>query len=167
MEAEQGIFANPELWVGVAFLIFIGIVLYYKLPGQIAKSLDARAGKIRDEIEEARKLKEEAQALLAKYQRQQRNADAEAKAIVDQAREEAKHISKEARAAASKLIERRTRAAEEKIAQAEVQAINEVEQAAAGLAVDAAEKILRATLDTRKAEELVSESIKSLRKSIN
>jgi len=167
MEVEPGFFGNPETWVAVAFLIFVGVVLYFKLPGQIAKSLDARAEKIRNEIEEARKLKEEAQALLAKYQRQQRNADAEAKAIVDQAREEAKYISKEARAAASKLIERRTRAAEEKIAQAEVQAINEVEKAAAGLAVDAAEKILRSTIDTKKSEELISESIKSLKKSIN
>lgn len=167
MEAEASFFENPELWVGVAFLIFVGIVLYFKLPGQIAKSLDERAQKIRDEIEEARQLKEEAQALLAKYQRQQRNADAEAKAIIDQAHQEAKHIAKEARDAAKKLIERRTRAAEEKISQAEVQAVRDVEQAAAEIAVDAAEKILRSSLDTKKSEELISESIQSIRKSIN
>ena len=88
-------FYSAEFWVGVSFLIFIGILVYAKVPGMLAKSLDDRAEAIRKELDGARRLREEAQDLLADYQRKQREAETEAQQIVEGARREAEALKAE------------------------------------------------------------------------
>ena len=123
--------------------MFVLILLYYKVPSLIAKSLDERAEAIRKELDEARRLREEAQNLLADYQKKHRNVGQEAEAIVEQARREAEAFAHETRAALKDTLERRTKLAEDKIARAEAQAVDEVRAAAVEMALAAAEKILR------------------------
>jgi F-type H+-transporting ATPase subunit b len=134
---------SPELWVAVAFFIFLGIV--WKVGGfrMMAKGLDSRAETIRTELDEARKLREEAQRVLAEYQKKRQDAEAEAEAIVTSARAEAERLAEDAAAKLKDFVARRTRMAEEKIAQAEAQATADVRSAAAEAAVRASEIILR------------------------
>ena len=130
-----------EFWVAVAFVAFVLILLYYKVPGLIAKSLDDRADAIRKELDEARRLREEAQDLLADYQKRHRNVGQEAEAIVDR-RAARRKLSRTRPASALKdTLERRTKLAEDKIARAETQAVDEVRAAAIEMAMAAAEKI--------------------------
>lgn len=117
---------NPQFWVLVAFLIFVGLVLYYRVPAMIGKMLDERAEAIRKELDEARRLREEAQALLADYQKKAKEAETEAKSIIDQAKTEAETLAAEARKALAENIQRRSKLAEDKIARAEAQALSEV-----------------------------------------
>ena len=119
-----------EFWVAVAFVVFVLILLYYKVPELIAKSLDDRADAIRKELDEARRLREEAQNLLADYQKKHRNVGQEADAILDQARREAEAFAHETRVGLKDTLERRTQQAEDKIARAETQAVDEVRAAA-------------------------------------
>lgn len=156
-----------EFWVGVAFVIFLLILLYYKVPGMIAKALDARADAIRKELDEARRLREEAQNLLADYQKRHRNARQEASAILDQARREAEIFALESRAALKDTLARRTRMAEEKIARAEAQAVDEVRGAAIERAVAAAERILREKAAGAGGAALIDQGIRDLKGRLN
>ena len=130
-----------EFWVAVAFGVFVLILLYYRVPNLVAKSLDDRAEAIRKELDEARRLREEAQTLLADYQKRHRNVGQEADAIVDQARREAEAFAHETRVSLKDALERRTKQAEDKIARAETQAVDEVRAAAIDVAMAAAERI--------------------------
>lgn len=136
-------FSAPETWVLVSFLLFMGLLVYLKVPGMLVKALDSRAEGIANELEEARKLREEAQQLLASYQRKQRDAMKEAEAIIAQAEEEATRLAEETRKNMQAQMERRTQLAEDKIAQAEAQAIQEVKSVATETAVRAASDLLR------------------------
>ena len=121
---------NPEFWVMVAFFCFMGLLVYMKVPALLTKGLDDRAEAIRKELDEARRLREEAQQLLADYQKKAREAESEAKAMIDQARIEAEALAQESRRALTESLERRTKQAEDKIARAEAQALGEVRAAA-------------------------------------
>ncbi len=134
---------TPELWVAVAFVIFLAIV--WKVGGftMIVQSLDRRTETIRTELDEARALREEAQRVLADYQRKRQEAEAEAEAIVTGARVEAERLAKDAAAKLQDFVARRTKMAEAKIAQAEAQATADVRAAAADAAIRASELILR------------------------
>ena len=156
---------NPEYWVLVAFLIFVGMIWRAGVPAQIAKALDSRADAIRTELDEARRLREEAQTLLADYQRKQREADGEAKAIVDAAKREAETLAADTRKQLAEQLERRTRTAEEKIARAEAQAISEVRAAAVDGALAAAQRILASKSGA--TAKLVDESIRDLKTKLN
>jgi F-type H+-transporting ATPase subunit b len=156
-----------EFWVAIAFVAFILILLYYKVPGLIAKALDDRAAAIRKELDEARRLREEAQALLADYQKKHRNAGQEAEAIVEQARREAETFASETRRSLAESIERRRRQAEEKIARAEAQAVEDVRAAAVDMAIAAAEKILREKAAGAGGAALIDESIRSIKTRLN
>jgi len=112
-------FAAPELWVLVSFVLFVALLVYYKIPNKLAKALDDRAGKIHAELDEARRLREEAQAILADYQRKQRDAEKEAEDIIAMARREARFYAEESQKALGESLQRRVRSAEEKIARAE------------------------------------------------
>ena len=155
--------ATPEFWVLVSFVLFIGLLVYLKVPGKVAVMLDERAARISKELEEARKLREEAQGLLAEYERKRRNAEKEAEAIIVQAREEAEAFAVETRQKLTETVERRGRMAEEKIAQAEAQAIKEVRAAAAELAIAAATRIIVEEVQGAKADQLVEVSIANLK----
>src|SRR6185295_18923042 len=134
---------TAEFWVAVSFVGFLAILIYYKIPALLAKALDERAAAIRKELDEARRLRDEAQNLLNDYQKKYRNAGLEAESIIEQARGEAQAYAKETRGSLAESLERRTRQAEEKIARAEAQAVDEVRAAAVDTAMTAAERILR------------------------
>jgi F-type H+-transporting ATPase subunit b len=156
-----------EFWVGVAFVAFLLILAYYKVPALIAKALDDRAAGIRKELDEARRLREEAHALLADYQKKHRNAGQEAEAIVEQARREAEAFAAETRKSLAEMVERRRKQAEEKIARAEAQATEDVRAAAVDMAIAAAEKILREKAAGAGGAALIDESIRSIKTRLN
>ena len=156
-------FKQPEFWVAVAFLAFAAVMVYYKVPALIAKVLDDRAEAIRRELDEARRLREEAQQVLAGYQRKHREAENEAQAIIEQAKREAEALAAETRQGLKETLERRTKLAEEKIARAEAQALSEVRAAAVDAAVAAAERILREKAGGAIGAALIEESIRALK----
>ena len=156
-----------EFWVAIAFVAFVLVLLYYRVPALIAKSLDDRAEAIRKELDEARRLREEAQNLLADYQKKHRNVGQEADSILELARGEAEAFAQETRANLKDMLERRTRQAEDKIARAEAQAVDEVRAAAIELAVAAAEKILREKASGAGGISLIDQSIRELKGRLN
>ena len=155
--------ATPEFWVLVSFVLFIGLIVYLKVPGKVTAMLDERAERISRELDEARKLREEAQELLADYERKRRDADKEAEAIIAQTREEAEAFAVETRQKLVEMVERRGNMAEEKIAQAEAQAVKEVRAAAAELAIAAATRIISDEVQGARADQLVAASIADLK----
>jgi len=158
---------TPEFWVAVSFFGFVALLLKYKVPGLIGKALDQRADSIRKELDDARRLRTEAQALLEDYRRKHGEAQKEADAIVATARKEAETIAAEARKNLQESVERRTRLAEEKIARAEAQAVADVRSAAIESAVAAAEKLIGARLTPQSGTGLIDASIAELGKKLN
>jgi len=158
---------DNTFWALVALLIFLGGVLYLRVPGRVTKSLDERADRISRELDEARRLREEAQALLASYQRKQREAQQEADDIVEAAKHEAGRIIEETRADLATQLERRTRMAEEKISQAEAQAMAEVQAIAADTAVEAARSLIAERMDAGTDAKLVDADITALSGKLN
>jgi F-type H+-transporting ATPase subunit b len=158
---------SAEFWVAVAFLLFVGLLIYMKVPGLLAKALDDRAEAIRKELDEARRLREDAQSLLADYQRKHRSAGDEASAIVDQARREAEAFAHETRTQLKDALERRTKLAEDKIARAEAQAQADVRAAAVDAALAAAEKIVRERLGGASGSSMIDEGIRELKGRLN
>lgn len=159
--------STAEFWVFITFLIFIGILFYFRVPALIGKALDKRGEGIRTELDEARRLREEAQALLAEYQRKAREAEEDAKVIVEQARHEAEALAAETKKSLSENLARRTKLAEEKIARAEAQAVSEVRASAVEAAVGAAETILKERVSGNIAKGLIETSIKDLKGKLN
>jgi len=158
---------NPLFWVVVAFLTFVAVVIYYRVPAVISRMLDDRADAIRKELDEARKLREDAQALLADYQRKAREAESEAQTIIDQAKREAEGLAADARKALAESLERRSKIAEEKIARAESQALSEVRATAVESAVSAAHELLKTRAGGSVGDTLISQSISDLRGKLN
>lgn len=157
---------DATFWALVALVIFLGILVYFKVPGLVAKTLDKRIGKIEQDLDEARRLREEAQALLAEYERKRKAAESEAEEIVANAREEAERMTTEAQEALEDLVARRTKAVEDKIAQAESQALLDVRSRSAELAIEAARVVLADQVKDRN-DELVSQSIKDVAARLN
>lgn len=156
-----------EFWVLIAFLLFFGIVYYAGVPGKLTAALDTRADAIRRELDEARRLREEAQALLADYQKKSREAADDAKSIVDQARREAEALAAETQKQLADMVARRSKMAEDKIARAEAQAMAEVRGAAVDAAMKAAEKILAAKVTGAKADDLIKQSLADIKGKLN
>ena len=160
-------FNEPEFWVAVAFVIFVAGLGYLGVHRMITKSLDDRSDRIRAELDEARKLKDEAAQLLADYQRKRQEAEGEAQEIIAGAKAEAERLATEAKAKIEEFVARRTKMAETKIAQAEAQAAADVRSAAAEAAVAAAEKILTVETKGKLASELIAKGIEDVRKKLN
>jgi F-type H+-transporting ATPase subunit b len=161
------IFSTAEFWVAVSFAVFAGLLVYYRVPGMIARALDLRAEAIERELADAQHLREEAQALLADYQRRSREAETEAQSIVEQAKREADALAEESRVNLIAQIERRTRMAEEKIARAESQAIADVRAAAVEAALAAAERVLKARVAGGAGAVLTDQAIAELPGKLN
>src|SRR3954470_13252505 len=159
--------AEPEFWVAVGFVIFLGVLVYVGVPKMLTKALDDRAKRVQDELSEARRLKEEAQKLLAEYQAKQRQADEEAAAIVAGAKAEAERFAADAKVKMEEFVARRSKMAETKIAQAEAQAVADVRAAAADAAVSAAEKILTDSVKGKVADALVTHGISEVKTKLN
>jgi len=141
---RRRVLEDAAFWALIALILFFALVLYLKVPAMLGGILDSRVDAIRKELDDARKLREEAQAVLAEYQRKAREAEGEAVEIVDQAKREAEALSIEAARRIEDYVASRTRLAEQKIAQAESQALQEVQALSADVAVAAAERILTA-----------------------
>jgi F-type H+-transporting ATPase subunit b len=161
------ILAEPETWVAIAFVIFVGILVRLGVPGMIVKTLDDRSACIKAELDEAARLRQEAEAVLAQYRRKQKEAESEAEAIILNACGEAERLAAEARANVEDFVARRTKMAETKIAQAEAQALADVRSAAVDAAVAVAEKILIDTTRGGTAEALIAAGIRGLRAKLN
>ena len=134
---------NAEFWVALGFVVFVALLAYLGIHGKLGEALDARARKVADELAQAKRLHDEAAAVLESFKRKAAAAEAEAAAIVAQARKEAELISQEAQVRLTDYVARRTKQAEQKIAMAETQATADVRAAAADAAVKAAELVLR------------------------
>jgi F-type H+-transporting ATPase subunit b len=158
---------EAETWVGLGFVIIIGIMLWRRVPAFIGAALDRRAAAISKELDEAKRLRDEAEAILAEFKRKAANAEKEAENILTEAKAEAERFSADARANLALQIERRTKQAQEKIVQAEAHAMAEIRALAADAAASAAEKLITARLDEQRAGNLVSESLKDLSAKLN
>lgn len=158
---------TAEIAVLIGFLLFIAIVFYYRVPTMIAGMLDARANRISAQLEEARMAREEAQKLLASFERKHKEVEREASAIVERAKVDAKAAGEQAKIDIANSIERKLKAAEERLAQAEKSAAREVRNAAASAATAAAREVLAEGVSGDRADALVDDSIRSIGSRLN
>ncbi len=158
---------EPETWVAIAFLIFVGILVRLGVHDLLFKALDDRSARIKAELDEALKLRKEAEGVLAEYRRRQGEAEKTAESIILNARVEADRMAAEAQVKVEEFIARRTKMAETKIAQAEAQALADVRATAADVAIAAAEAILVKTTHGAAAEALVARGIGDLKAKLN
>ncbi|MEW9616370.1 F0F1 ATP synthase subunit B [Shinella sp. S4-D37] len=158
---------DATFYAFVGLLLFLALIAYLKVPGMMAKGLDARAEKIQNELAEAKRLREEAQHLLAEYQRKRKDAEAEAASIVAAAEREASALTAEAKQKTEEYVARRTVLSEQKIRQAEADAINAVRAAAVDLAVAAAEKVIAAKADAATGKALFDNAISEVKTRLN
>ncbi|MDI3469076.1 MAG: ATP synthase F0 sector subunit b [Pseudolabrys sp.] len=158
---------ETETWVAIGFVLFIALLAYLGVHKSITRALDHRADKIKAELDDAKRLKDEAMALLAEYQKKRQEAETEAQAIVAEAKVEAERMAADAKVKAEEFVARRTKMAEQKIAQAEAQAIADVRGAATEAAVAAAERILAVEAKGEVAANLIAKGIEDVRKKLN
>ncbi|WP_419913654.1 F0F1 ATP synthase subunit B [Hoeflea sp.] len=158
---------DASFWALISLILFLALIAYLKVPGMLAKSLDDRADKIRNELDEARRLREEAQQLLAEYQRKRKDAEKEASEVIAAAEHEAAGLVAEARTKTEDFVARRTAMAEQKIALAEAEAVNEVRQSAVDIAVAAAQTLIAERADEKKTAELFKASVEELKERLN
>ena len=152
-------FLDSRFWVAIPVVLFLALVIYKGALRALSKSLDDRADAIKAELDEARRLREEAQALLASYHRKQKEAEAQAEDIVKQARSDAENMAVQARKDLTERLERRAAQAEAKIVNAEAQAMSEVKAKAADMAMDTAENFLRTKLSAADKSKLIKDGI--------
>jgi F-type H+-transporting ATPase subunit b len=160
-------FEDPTFWVAVAFVILLGVAVYFKVHKALLGKLDERAARIKAQLDEAQTLREEAQKTLAEYQRKQRDALGETERIIEHAKEEARRMREAAEAELERSLARRAEQAEEKIAQAEAAALKEVRNQAVDVAMAAASKLLAEEVKPAKAKALIDESIEELSTKLN
>ncbi|MEM9706637.1 MAG: F0F1 ATP synthase subunit B [Pseudomonadota bacterium] len=158
---------DTALWVSIGFIFVMGMFAYLGVHKTVASSLDARAQRIADELDNARRIREEAQEVLAQYQRRQREAEDEAQAIIAQAKKDAQRMAEETRETINDQIARRAAAAEAKIARAEAQALAEVRGQTADLAIETARSIIKSRVDQGAQSALIEKSIDDLRGKLN
>ncbi len=150
---------NTDFVVLVGFILFIAVLIYFKVPGMLAGLLDKRAEDIQSELDEARRLREEAQSLLASYERKHRDMQEQADRIVAHAKQEAEMAAEQAKSDMKDAIARRLAAAESQIASAEASAIKDVRDRAAAVAIAAARDVVSAQMDAAKAGALIDGAI--------
>ena len=157
--AEFWKLSNTDFIVSIAFILFIGVLFYFKVPGLITKMLDDRAAGIQSDIDEARSLREEAQTLLASYERKQQEVQAQADKIVAQAKVDAEAAADQAREELKTSIARRLAAAEDQIASAQASAVKEVRDTAAMVAVQAAQDVIAKQMTADSGNQLIDDAI--------
>jgi F-type H+-transporting ATPase subunit b len=154
--------ADAHAWEIIGLLIFVGLMIYLKVPGMALSALDSRGAKIQAQLDEATKLREEAQKLLADIKTQREASEHQAEAILAMAKEEAERLVVDAKAKLEDQIKRRGEMAERRIALAEAQAAAEVKAAAVDLAAQAAERVLAARLAAAQADPLIDPAVAQL-----
>lgn len=150
---------NTNFVVWIAFLVFIGVLVYFKVPGILTGLLDQRAEQIRNELDEARALREEAQTILASYERKQREVAEQSSRIIAHARSEAEIAAEQAKADLKASIARRVAAAEDQIASAEQSAVREVRDRAVTIAIAAAAEVIAARTSAADQNKLIEGAI--------
>jgi F-type H+-transporting ATPase subunit b len=160
-------FFDPETWVAVAFVVLMVLFGYLGVFKKAMVALDHRADRIKAELDDAMRIKQEAAKLLADYKARSASAEREAADIIANARSEAERIASEAKAKVEDFVARRTKAAEGKIAQAEAQAIADVRAAAANAAVAAASTVLSQTVKGPVADDLLAKGIAEVSQKLN
>jgi F-type H+-transporting ATPase subunit b len=160
-------FEDPETWVAIAFVILMGVFAYVGVHRTVLKALDNRSARIKAELDDARRLKDEAAKVLAEYKTRRASAEREAEEIVAGARAEAERIATEAKAKMEDFVARRTKTAESKIALAEAQALADVRAAAADAAIAAASTVLSKTVKGKVADELLAKGITEVQQKLN
>ena len=160
-------FYEPEFWVAIAFVILMGVFAYFGIHRTVLKTLDHRSDRIRAELDDARRIKEEAAKLLAQYKARHASAEREAQDIIASAKAEAERIASEAKTKMEDFVARRTKTAESKIALAEAQALADVRAAAADAAVTAASTILSQSVKGQIADDLLTRGIAEVREKLN
>ncbi len=158
---------EAEFWVAISFVLFVAVMAYFGVHKSMVKGVDARRDRIKAELDEARRLKEEAQALLAQYERKKHEAEREAEEIIKSAMSEAERIAGEAKTKMEDFVARRTKMAEDKIAQAEAQAMADVRSSAAEAAVAAAQSLLSRMVKGKVADDLIGKGIDDVRAKLN
>ena len=158
---------DATFWAFVGLVLFIALMFYFKVPGMLTKALDDRSDQIRNELSEARRLREEAQRMLSDYQRKRGEAEEEAKAIVDAAHREAENLAAEAQVKTADYVTRRTALAEQKIGQAEAQAVAEVKAAAVDVAVAATQRILADKVSGKTQTDMFKRSLDEVQQRMN
>ena len=158
---------EPETWVAVAFVILMIVFGYLGVHRTLLTALDHRAARIKAELDDARRLKDEATKLLGEYKARRASAEREAEDIISSARAEAERIAAEAKTKMEDFVARRTKTAESKIALAEAQAVADVRAAAANAAVTAASTILSQSVKGSVADDLVNKGIAEVRAKLN
>jgi F-type H+-transporting ATPase subunit b len=160
-------FTQPETWVAIAFVILMVLFAYLGIHKTVLTALDHRSQRIKAELDDAKRLKEEAAKLLGEYQTRRATAEREAEEIIANARAEAERIATEAKAKMEDFVARRTKTAESKIALAEAQALADVRAAAANAAVEAASTILSQSVKGSVADDLLAKGIAEVRAKLN
>jgi len=160
-------FAEPEFWVAVAFVILMGVFAYVGVHKTVLTALDHRSARIKAELDDARRLKDEAAKVLADYKTRRASAEREAEEIITSAKAEAERIAAEAKAKMEDFVTRRTKTAESKIALAEAQAVADVRAAAADAAIAAASTILSQSVKGEVANDLLAKGIAEVRQKLN
>ena len=160
-------FYEAEFWVAIAFVILMGVFAYFGIHRTVLQALDHRSDRIRAELDDARRLKEEAAKLLAEYRARHASAEREAQDIIASAKAEAGRIAVEARTKMEDFVARRTKTAESKIALAEAQALADVRAAAANAAVEAASTILSQSVKGSVADDLLAKGIAEVGEKLN
>ena len=161
-EEPSALGLTPPAWIALAMIVVLGILIWKRVPALIGKALDKKIAGIREQLDEASRLRAEAEALKAEYEARSAQAGAEAATMLERARAEADSIVSKAEADAAALVERRTRMAEDKIAAAERTALEEVRTKAAAAAAAAAESLIRDKLDARADKANVDATIAEL-----
>jgi F-type H+-transporting ATPase subunit b len=159
--------SEPEFWVAVSFFLFVGLVVYLGAHKKVASALDVRAARIAKELDEAKRLRVEAEKVLADYRQKQGDAVKEAQGIIELASKEAEIMAAETRRSVKEQFDRRMKLAEDKIARAEAEALREVRAAAADAAVAAAQIVIREKLTPETADKLVKQGIEALKGKLN
>ena len=153
---------NTDFVVTIAFVLFVALIIYLKVPGKVTAMLDARAVAIQADLDEARKLREEAQSILATYERKQREVSEQADHIIATAKEEAQRAAQQAREDLKDAIARRLQGAQDQIASAQAAAVKEVRDTAVSVAVAAASDVIAKGMSAKDAGGLIDAAIKDV-----
>jgi F-type H+-transporting ATPase subunit b len=157
-------FSQPASWTLVAFIIFVAIAIYLKAPSMIGKLLDEQIERVKKELSDAIELKEEANALLAEYERKKEDAEKEAETIIANAKERAKNYEQSALAKSEEIIKRQEAQSVEKINQAEIQAMSRIRKSIIEKSIDSAEKLVSEKISSKKSDQIFTDSLKDLDK---
>ena len=163
---NESMLEDPRLWVAVAFALFLAM-FGKKLWKLLAGGLDSRSARIRSELEEARRLREEAQAVLDAYRTKHAESLREAEALLAQARKDANRLVEQANAELKRLLDARTRMAEDKIAQAEKQAVNDVRAHVVDITISAAKAIIMENIQQMPGDDLIRKAIADIERKVH